>query len=189
MRVEVWKVCWGIQRLQQAQGLHSGIHWWLSRAVVSNVLCSKHPGCWWDSVTLLIIPLSAAESKCSIARGRWRSLAVRVQNKHIKGQLCILAVLVCHHPTQLYTARSRVAAVSAGRCMNAMFMNYLSVISVHRKLNKRMCLSTSVAEVNKGTEKSFDGCKGWGGGNLWARLGEYKQLFLSQVIDDVAILN
>lgn len=138
--MKVWKVCWGIQRLRQdmrAHGLHSGIHWRLSGAVVSNFLCSTHPGCWCDLVTLLLILLSAADSKYSVACGRWCSLAVGVQNKHIKGQLCILVMLVCYQPTQLHTPHTPVAAVSAGRCINAMFMNYLKVINIHRKLNKK----------------------------------------------------
>lgn len=42
----------------------------VSRAVVSNPLCSRHPSCWCAWLTLLIIPLSAADSKYSIARGR-----------------------------------------------------------------------------------------------------------------------
>lgn len=53
-----------------------------------------------------------------------------------------------------------MAAASAEGCINAMVMNYLAVISVHRKLNKRMCLSTSVAEVNKALRKALMGVRG-----------------------------
>lgn len=53
-----------------------------------------------------------------------------------------------------------MAAASAERCINAMVMNYLAVISVHSKLNKRMCLSTIVAEVNKALRKALMGVRG-----------------------------
>lgn len=142
---------------------HSVIHCRDRGAVVCNFLWSVHRICWCVSVMLVIIPLTAADSKYSVTRGGWRSLGDVGEKKRIKGQLCILAVLLCYQ-AQLTSKSglSPMAAVSSGSCTNPVFMNYLTVINIHRKLNKKDVLVHQCWRSKQDTKRSFDRCECWG---------------------------
>lgn len=141
IQIQVCKECWGIQRLWQdmrAYRLHSVIHCQVRGAVVCNFLCSVHPICWCDSVMLVMILLIAAASKYSVTCGRWHSLSVGREEKCVKGSTLHPGF---GHVLPGYLASnsglSPMSAVSTGSCINPVFMSYLTVINIHRKLSKK----------------------------------------------------